>query len=96
MVILTVDYFLFNGSLDEPTPYIHYLVIVYGIENMRQYVPKGLTYAEVFSFMSFIAHYTCFYIESSLMRYKKVDSFIAGSNTTNIVIFVPVSFKGLV
>jgi hypothetical protein len=81
---------LFNGSLDQPAPYLHYLILAYGVENIRQYIPKGLTFAESFSVISFIAQYTSYYIESAMMRYKKVDAFIAGSNTTNIVIFVPV------
>ena len=59
---------------------------------MRLYIPKGLTYAESFSLISLIAHYTSFYIEAAILRYKKVDGFIAGSNSGNIVIFVPVSF----
>jgi hypothetical protein len=59
---------------------------------MRVYIPKGLTYAESFSLISLIAHYTCFYIESAILRYNKIDGFIAGSNSGSIVIFVPVSY----
>jgi hypothetical protein len=68
------------------------LLISYGIEYLRVYIPKGLTYAESFSLISLIAHYTCFYIESAILRYNQVDGFIVGSNSGNIVIFVPVSF----
>ena len=68
------------------------MLISYGIEYMRVYIPKGLTYAESFSLISLIAHYTCFYIESAILRYNKIDGFIAGSNSGSIVIFVPVSF----
>jgi hypothetical protein len=86
-----IGFVVFNGKLDQPTPYIHYLLISYGIEYLRIYIPKGLTYAESFSLISLIAHYTCFYIESAILRYNKVDGFIAGSNSGSIVIFVPVS-----
>ncbi len=81
----------FNGKLDQPIPYLHYLLIAYGVEYTRVHIPKGLTFAEAFSLTSVIAHYTSFYIEAALLRYHKLDGFVAGSNYSNIVIFVTVS-----
>lgn len=60
------------------------------MEIFRKSVPKGLTFAESFSFIGLIAHYLFFYIETLQLKLNGTANFTAGGASQNLVIFVPV------
>ena len=70
----------------------HFLVLVYGTEMNRKYVPKGLTFAESFSVMAVNAHYLFFYIETLTLKLRGNDAFLVGNNNYNLLVFTPVIF----
>jgi hypothetical protein len=68
----------------------NFLIISYGIELLRVYIPKGLTFAESLSLTSLIAYFFSFFLESLKNQVQGTSNFIAGNNAHNIMIFFPV------
>ena len=69
---------------------IHYLIISHGVEVIRRYIPKGLTFAEAFSLMTLVAFYFGFYDTNLMLKYNERGLFLAGNISHHLVIFVPV------
>eukprot|EP00347_Sterkiella_histriomuscorum_P023226 403335466 len=68
---------------------MHFLLIIFGIDQFVENIPQGMTFGEVFNFMCLNAYYTCYFFES--LAQSKTGNFLVGKNTYNTLTFAPVS-----
>ena len=72
---------------------VHFIFLSLGVDCLRTYIPKGLTFAESLSFLTVIGNFFSFFMESSKFQLNGTGKFLAGSNAHNIIIFSPVTSR---
>ena len=66
-------------------------MIAYGIDILRKYIPKALTFCEAYTLLGISSYYCMFFVESIVKR--KVHGFLVGLAANTVYIFTPVSIR---
>jgi hypothetical protein len=85
-----LKYFVAYFFLNDWIAIVHFITIAVGVDLIRTWIPKGLTFAEALSSMSIMMNFFAFFLESARFQMKSTGIFIAGNNAHNLLIFSPV------